>query len=270
MRFYLQSLIAKCSEDWVHSQAGLTNHVWLVRLVELWRASKTEPVLWVTFNYDTILDNALEGRFGVDLVERGDLGDYVAHDQFQLFKLHGSYNWVQRTSLQAIAATGRSPRQRDRLIDSAGTYSMDGPMRPLRRTRDARISNLVRHDLLDLVDPAPGGGGWCAIPSLAIPVKRKSAFACPADHIAALDSQLPSVDRVLTIGWRGVERPFLDRLRGIRSDARFVVVAGGASGAEDVVRNVRAAEVPGNFTVFAGKGFSGLRDDAAVLGRLLE
>lgn len=146
----------------------------------------------------------------------GNLGGYVADSRFQLFKLHGSYNWVQRTSLKAIATTRSSTRNRDRLIDEAGNYTIEGPTRVLRRTRDTRIPGLTRHDLFDLVDRAGGIPGWCAIPSLAIPVKRKSAFACPADHVAALERHLPLVDRVLTIGWRGVEQPFLERLRVVK------------------------------------------------------
>lgn len=47
-------------------------------------------------------------------------------------------------------------------------------------------------------------------------------------------------------------------------------MAGGTDGAEEVVRNIRSADVPGNFKIYPGKGFSGLRDDATVLERILE
>ncbi len=260
MRFYLQQLFKRCSEDWLESQAGLTNHQWLVRTVELWRASRDEPVVWVTFNYDTVLDTAIEDHYGVDLAGTADMQAYVASPRFVLIKLHGSYNWATRTSL----APGTSWQDSlNRLIHEVGNYNVIGPIRHLPRESGRRVH------VADFVEHVQPGVDLLSLPAIAIPLRNKAEFVCPPDHVARLDALLPSVDRVLTIGWRGAEVAFLERLNTIREGAMFWVVAAGPDGADETIRNIRDAGVPGNFQRDHSKGFSEFRESAGDLSRVL-
>lgn len=262
MRFYLQHLFKRCSEDWLESQAGLTNQQWLVRTVELWRAPRDEPVLWVTFNYDTLLDTAIEDHYGVDLARTAEMQAYVADSRYALIKLHGSYNWATRTSL-APAASWQDNLHR--LIHEAGDYNVVGPIRHLGREQ---IGSRRVH-LADFVEHVQPGVDLLSLPALAIPLRNKAEFVCPPDHVARLEALLPSVDRVLSIGWRGAEAPFLERLRTIREGAMFWVVAGGPDGADETIRNIRDAGVPGTFQRDDSKGFSSFRESAGDLSRVL-
>ena len=49
-----------------------------------------EPVLFVTFNYDTMLEDAIP-TLGVE--QPRAIGDYIKSTRYKLFKIHGSVNW---------------------------------------------------------------------------------------------------------------------------------------------------------------------------------
>jgi hypothetical protein len=63
LRFYLRDAIAHCQVEWPKQVGGATNYAWLVREVEHWRSRVDGYVAWVTFNYDTLLEDALLGLF---------------------------------------------------------------------------------------------------------------------------------------------------------------------------------------------------------------
>jgi len=50
------------------------------------------------------------------------------------------------------------------------------------------------------------------MPSLAIPTNAKGEFACPNSHITVLDNLMQHVDAIVSIGWKGAEPHFLERL----------------------------------------------------------
>ena len=57
--------------------------------------------------------------------------------------------------------------------------------------------------------PAHDGLHEVRVPALAIPIARKDGFECPPEQVAHLQAFLPSVTRILTIGWRAAEDDFL-------------------------------------------------------------
>jgi len=58
LRFYLRDVIDKCSMGWLKDVDGVTNHKTLVDQI-LERPS--ERTLFVTFNYDELIEDALLG-----------------------------------------------------------------------------------------------------------------------------------------------------------------------------------------------------------------
>jgi hypothetical protein len=80
-------------------------------------------------------------------------------------------------------------------------------------------------------------------PAIAIPVEKKteSHFECPDEHLAALKDFLPSVTKILIIGWRGMESHFVDILKE-RFKARVaipvMVVAGNKEGAIEICKRL--------------------------------
>jgi hypothetical protein len=92
-------------------------------------------------------------------------------------------------------------------------------------------------------------------PALAIPVLNKSQFECPAAHVAALVDLLPHVDKLLVIGWRATETPFLTLLSKHLTSARCLVVAESYEAAKDTVHNMSKAGVSALYGGYGG-GFS--------------
>jgi SIR2-like domain len=183
LRFYIRDIIYKCSIEWLKEVDGITNHKTLVdQIIE----QPTERAIFVTFNYDELIEDALS-----DLGFRAEyFEDYTTrHVQFALFKLHGSMRWARLLK--------RSPRvSQAELINQAAGYDP--------YARDAfRFYNNVHDTTID---------DWLAIPAIAIPINSKSHFECPSSHLTNLIQYLPQVDKILAIGWRAKESHFMTLL----------------------------------------------------------
>ncbi len=90
VRFYLQWTLWRCSEEWWKVAHGVTNYSELIRRLRQWHTNHPrEPICLVTFNYDTLLEQALQHVLGLELA---NLSSYIVGD-VKLFKLHGSVNW---------------------------------------------------------------------------------------------------------------------------------------------------------------------------------
>jgi len=59
IRFYLQYALWKCQKRWFNHHRGITNYATLIREIDRWRFEFNEQVSFVTFNYDTMLEQAM-------------------------------------------------------------------------------------------------------------------------------------------------------------------------------------------------------------------
>jgi SIR2-like protein len=195
VRCYLQLAIARCESDWRSVTKAITNQLLLLR--EIQRTHKgDDPVCLVTFNYDTLLEDALaELR-----LEIKEMKDYTRSPTlFKLFKLHGSVDWGRRVQ-------GGLPGN----VNAANPHSV--------------LTYLVNRGLEDAVtnyfarcDPStmrpPDEPNTVLFPAIAIPVEKKQVFECPQDMLDDLKKLLPRVTKILVIGWRATEDNFLDLLK---------------------------------------------------------
>jgi|SRR5262245_6365037 len=96
IRFYLHSVISQCCHEWSATSRGVTNYKALIDDFE--RLCPTGPILLVTFNYDTMLDeNLQEMGLGLSFTH---ITKYIEHHRYKLFKVHGSTNWGRRVRLE--------------------------------------------------------------------------------------------------------------------------------------------------------------------------
>jgi hypothetical protein len=181
-----------------------------------------EPVCLVTFNYDTLLEDALSD-FG-PLVEA--LADYTnKHPFYRVFKVHGSVNWAR-----IIANEIQSPNPNH-------AWSLTHEW--IRRAAELCITD----DYVFCTEyPTGVVEGRPAFPAIAIPVEKGKSFECPPNLIEELKSLLPMTTRVLVIGWRATEEHFLNLLKmHLKPGVRLQVVAGGLKDTEECrVRVCRA------------------------------
>jgi hypothetical protein len=222
VRCYLQQAISQCEMQWRSITRRITNYLWLLREIE--RTNRgDDPVCLVTFNYDTLLEDALED-LGLMVRRMEDYVDRVC--LFRVFKLHGSVNWALEVEdpLPANLNLGYAPGVLRYLIE---------------RGSGLRVSNRFA-----LCDPSSMGvaNGHPAFPALAIPVEKKQVFQCPPDVIEKLTSALPHVTKMIIIGWRATETHFLKLLReNLRPGVYLSIVAGNQHDAENIRVHIHRA-----------------------------
>jgi len=183
LRFYIRDVIYECSMNWLDEIDGVTNHKTLVDQILEFPGG---PTLFVTFNYDELIEDALLDRgFRTKYFE-----DYVYRlPEFRLYKLHGSMRWAR------LVTPSPTAMELDELIDTAAQS------RP--PNEGFRMYDNVHATTID---------GWAAIPSIALPVFNKSDFECPRIHLENVIQHLPRVDKILAIGWRAKEAHFMKLL----------------------------------------------------------
>ena len=237
IRFYLRDLIEETTQRWLAARHGVTNYAHLVDEIQHWRRAnetKRAQLSYVTFNYETLLEDALERAFGMTFPS---VSRYVEQPGAAVFKPHGSINWVH-------------------LIEPDSLYNNVTEMvrQAIRiRLRNDIISNAELNMFVDRT-LAP------SIPAIAIPVDQKSAFEFPEQHLVALRHRLKAADKFLIIGWRGTEKHFTDELRGCIGQRRvaFHIVAANEAEAKATWQNlgITLSTPPCSLTCSARTGFS--------------
>jgi hypothetical protein len=233
--FYLQGIMWQCSQ-WGNDQGILTNHRALLRQIDLHRGD--EQVCIVTFNYDTLIENALT-RYKDEPLE--SLDSYVT-GAYKLFKLHGSVDWGLRVR-----------------EDYGSSFFGD----ELRQKMIQRGSHLPVSDIyVKLAEPSPRTeNGRPLLPAISVPVlgKTEKSFRCPEEHLAMLGACLKELRKILVIGWRGSEEHFLGLLTRPNPPEypQVMIVSDSNASAEETADALRSRDLcisPQKVTT----GFSGL------------
>ena len=246
VRHYLQFIILECEGKWRSVHKGITNYLTLLDEIESLR-KQNEPVCLVTFNYDTMLEQALPA-VGVKIAE---MEDYVTQ-HYRLIKLHGSVSWGRQVV---------SPMNMKVMNEWAVANELIKNAKDLRMTDEYRM---VTSRPIGKSDELP------LIPALAIPVVNKQEYECPKLHLEMLDSCLPQITKLLVVGWRANETHFLQRLaKGLKHDLQVMVVSGSPAAAEETINNLAVARmrVIGGYQK-AEAGFSDFIVGRAVQGFL--
>ncbi len=218
IRYYLHFALQECQRHWLALHRGITNYVTLLDAIERWRFEFKEQVCFVTFNYDTMLEDAMSQvlRFSFR-----DLSSYISREDYRLIKLHGSVTWGRE--VDGIAnAHGLTPQS---LIDRGADLQISGRYR------------ITSRFLAPLEED-----GTVVFPALSIPVENKDEFSCPREHVEMLGATLRQVSKLIAVGWRATEADFLGmlnaRLTGLTGTPDLMVVSGDSEGAEETKRNL--------------------------------
>ena len=234
VRYYLHMVLWDCDSRWSERSQGVSNYTTLLDQIRRWRKPQ-EQVCLVTFNYDRLLERAMTSvGMAID-----SISDYVAHDVFKVIKLHGSVHWAREVDSPVSNLRERNPWDiSSELIERAGELKISDRYRlvkehPISKAEDAAL-----------------------FPALAIPAESKRDFECPVEHVEALKSFLPKVSKVLVIGWRATEEPFLQMLtRYLKQGVHVFIVAGSVEDAREPEGNLRSSRIVGTFSIGAG-GFT--------------
>lgn len=199
VKFYLADLLIEITEKWDARTNGITNYAALVD--EILRLDKSEEVCLVTFNYDLLLERALVGYSDFKMKEPDNF--LSSHPKLKIFRLHGSVNWSRTVGTEGAIY---SPTD---IVD--------------------RADSLLPSDRFVWANAArPDGRYGSLYPAVAIPVQNKmeSHFECPLAHLTYLRAMLPSVTKVLIIGWQAREAHFTGMVRQHLGKLTHVMVVG--------------------------------------------
>lgn len=226
VRFYLHFMLWECKGNWGEEAKRITNYRTLLDQIELWRdksesgegvtAEGYRSVCLVTFNYDTMLDEAFAAS--VRTLPISALSDYITQPVYKLIKVHGSVNWAREVETPAIA-------------DLAGLNTWQTAYKLIDRASELKLRSAYR-----LVSTYPIGksdDNLAIFPAIAVPVQKKQAFECPDEHLAMLRTSMGQVTKLLIVGWRGNDQHFVELLRGLPPQQISVMI---------VAENQRAAE----------------------------
>jgi hypothetical protein len=191
LRYYLSDVLSKVSDNWAGVTHGVDNYADLLRTVDRWRHVHQEEVCLINFNYDLLLDRACQGILNIRL---NSMESYTSNPGYKYIKVHGSVNWI-------------------------------------RKVLHAGFRVIAKHPLLpegfDIIRPMTGDLQWTDeyllagefpstqviekhyyVPAIAVPTASKDNFECPPAHLRIMRECISRADRVLIIGWRGVEAHF--------------------------------------------------------------
>jgi len=228
IRYYLHFTIWECQDRWtekvIRPLGDVTNYKTFLDQLRHHR-KPGEGTCLVTFNYDTLLERTLES-FGVQI---RDIRDYITDETYKIIKVHGSQNWA-RIVAASIELAGRSPWEiASELINRAAEIKIS----PVYRIIDQR--------------PINQSDGQAVFPALAIPLERKQDFECPAEHIDTLRQCIASTTKLVIIGWRATDQPFLQLLEeGLNANVRVLIVGGTRDGGDEIRENLQKARISGD------------------------
>jgi len=188
VRYYLHDLLLKVSEEWLKHTSGVTNYATLLDQIRH-LTPVGGAVCLVTFNYDLLLDRALLS-FGF----KQDDPENQSHPTFKLLKPHGSVDWARYIEADPNTRLGV-----EQVIQQADTIKLtDEYLRA--NASDPRSIHAF---------------GRPVAPAIAVPVQTKTEnfFEWPRSQSLTFEQFLPSVTKILIIGWQAQEAHFLKLLR---------------------------------------------------------
>ena len=253
IRYYLHDMLWECQSVWRQRNSGITNFATFIDAIERWRLRSGEPVCLVTFNYDTMLEDAMSQTLGITF---DNFGKYILN-YYKLIRLHGSLDWGH------VVVMGKNPTNPNDIIRAARDGGIGGGL-GFQVLPEFRKLNGASLDGMD---------GQILLPALAIPVEKKRAFECPPEHLQALANGLREVTKIIAIGWRAMEQHFLEMLRerltGLKGDVDLMVVSGSENGTKGTMANLGMNETSPCKRELVDSGFTGLVNNIGLLESFL-
>lgn len=194
LNYCLASLMYMISNK--YKNIGLSNYDILVQKAYEYAIKRNEDVILVSFNYDTLLENAFNKIYFRD-GQKLDIADYIKFP-LKIIKPHGSCNWIRRFSHEFKVPD--SINVSDYLFDSKTSL---------------RVINQNLEDDIHAVDNPLIGKDfgetnqvWNCFPQILIPLKEKDDFILPKSHLKYLEDNICEISDILIIGWKGTEAKF--------------------------------------------------------------
>lgn len=164
---------------------------------------KLDEVMFLTLNYDTLLEISLSRNFGIDFASEEQ---YINENGWSLIKLHGSTNWYHLFETQIQDPT---PEKYLQMLKTVAT--------PLPLQKEFTMSISSGYGLKNI-------GNSFIYPALTVPVDGKYDINCPESHQTKAKEFLTGCHNYLIIGTSGNDQDLLDLLKSHVRSAHVMLV----------------------------------------------
>lgn len=162
------------------------------------------------FQLRTMVEAPLKDMLGIPFTS---IRDYIALD-YKLTKLHGSVNWG-----------------RDIFSRTLTDFQNQNDYQIANEIIEKVSADEITHNYRVVTPPLTvkdSSGLTAFFPAIAIPTQADKEFECPKDHVETLEKCIAKVTKLLVIGWRATEKPFLDLLGQLLPKGLSVMVVSGS------------------------------------------
>ncbi len=195
-------------------------------------------VVFVSLNYDTLLERALE-HFDMKHTFANSIHSFLGNGFFKLIKPHGSVDW--------FVPIGEYPQ--DEWFERARELNIESLN---------HLPVLVNRSMTAVTRSHPQSKLWYPLITAPLANKGPHSMVCPPEHVDALKQAVNEADKLLFIGTSGQDGDLLEVMADAAPHARLTAFVG-ANGqdAKRTYNNV-AAVLPSDFTdrvQFSAVGF---------------
>jgi hypothetical protein len=227
MRYYLKDVIVDSQNYWNNETSKVTTYKAFLNIVDHWQVQTNEDVSLITFNYDTLLDDACKTELDMSFP---NIDSYIENSTaYKLFKVHGSVDWVRK-----INNCAGDPIEAAEHIKYTGEFYSS-------EQSQGEVDEFTKF-----------------IPAIAIPTQTKTFFEMPDSHLVKLKNVISSTNLLMTIGWRGTETHFNDLWK--EKDKKVVmgnkIVSGSFGGGKIIKENLSNGGISIPYTEVYDLGFS--------------
>lgn len=217
-----------------------------------------KPVI-VSFNYDTILESAIEQHLKFTFT---NLNQYIQPNttiHFLFFKPHGSWNWGWAFDQAAIKEAGNDIAgwlYKNNISPAKVYYDLLGPNMLVSdgwgheaRNHEHGIGKLTPNK--NKITLAGKKGQY--FPSLLLPYRDKDEFVMPYPHQIRMELVMPHIEELVLIGWKGNEKLFNTKLQANAKALKRIVIAN--PDAQVVKAELSKYLKLDNYEIIVAKGF---------------
>lgn len=209
----------------LYHESGGTN---LDALVRPALESTFDSVMFVSLNYDLLLDLAIEGY---ECVRFENLNSYIPDNRkWLLLKPHGSVNWAREIdNCPADSPFGHHPSE----LNERPHFKTD---------EDPKLAFWARQKHYPYLPGATTEG--YLYPQIAIPADNVKGFACPVSHIERAVGFIRECADFLLIGFSGNDQDVIQLLQMMPIGSRLTIVANGKQDAHGIFERI-CSHAPG-------------------------
>jgi len=226
--YYIREVIGEVGVHFIR-YGGPLYHQLVADIADALSSTRYSTVLFLTVNYDLLLDHEIELLFDHRFQQ---MGQYIGNDEWKLIKLHGSVNWGFKFAPGII---------NDRAHCLAALSAMSEEPTP---QRDG-IFILENHQTYC-------HGGHFIHPAIAVPIAGKSGFVCLDDIVNVARDYISRSTDFLVLGCRMADEDVLDLFQTVAQVNRIKIVDAGLDSSLEILN--RVADHCSAFRPFKNRG----------------